>query len=893
MTKNDNLSSPPRTRTSVAIQGLDISTPDDLVTDGKCLELHNLRWKDGAWRPVHPHREKVVIRGMLNGYEVVYKHPASDERYYIVEALVNNKYHYYNFDSSATPVEAGLSAIASFPTQQKVSHFGNVLMFSDGVDMSYYLYQNNQYGAVSANLPLPSIDISYGDYKAHDTSYVYWKVDKEIHLDVNTPILPNTYHPAWGDGGVNFFNRAISAIASGTQEVRITVVHMLYNVSQDIYPPDTEDGRIWGNVCLFTALRMDDGSILQVSPLHLISREMPYQVKRVFKGKLEGKDVTSNASFQTADEFIWAESNPIIVSPALNTNLTLDDYRINPIRYFTPTLRISIPDEIVNNPLVESVALYATRVTNVFDIDLFAAVRDNNVISDIYNEASIVDQPFYLVKEETVNNIKQSSNIWHIEITQPVIDQSIHNSIYSPSILTPLFGDTTADYNNRLHVGNITSVYGESPHFNGIFARDDSSSFQIASGIEIKTTARTIRLLGDYTPSLPSVYFKPPYNKIFSYPDINVKAFMTHWKDTDFASRLEAKVSLANGFAYLLQNGDNLYQYPEMFVASISPVPVDSFSSSPYRMEQPNRVQVSAPNNPFSFPFENSYSFGSSNNRILAMQSAAIEMHEMKVGEMPLYVFTEEGIYALVAGQNTLYASVAAINYDKIINPNTLAINGAIVYITEKGVHLLTSQGTQVISGPIHDANGMPPLDFLRECKIIWPKQYNEIVLQSNSDSTAYVYNLDSGYWSTRTLNGTKLNTDELYSGNAIYDLSDEDESTSIVCHLFTRPIKLGNVEFKRLESMIPRFSTGNQLAYVSMLLEGSVNGTDYHTLREIGTEEYGPHRVNPIILRRTPFSAKYFKLTMEMSPEASEPLTTSITHIDFEWYERFRHRMR
>lgn len=36
----------------MAISGLDRSTPDDIVKDGACKELHNVRYKDNAWRPV-------------------------------------------------------------------------------------------------------------------------------------------------------------------------------------------------------------------------------------------------------------------------------------------------------------------------------------------------------------------------------------------------------------------------------------------------------------------------------------------------------------------------------------------------------------------------------------------------------------------------------------------------------------------------------------------------------------------------------------------------------------------------------------------------------------------------------------------------------------------------
>jgi hypothetical protein len=302
---------------------------------------------------------------------------------------------------------------------------------------------------------------------------------------------------------------------------------------------------------------------------------------------------------------------------------------------------------------------------------------------------------------------------------------------------------------------------------------------------------------------------------------------------------------------------------------------------------------VSATNNCFSFPFENSYTIGSATNRIIALQSSAIENSDEKIGEHPLYAFTEEGIYALRAGSETLYARVDAINYDKIINPNTLAINGAIVYITEKGVHLLTTSGTQIISTPIHGANGMPPLDFLRTCKILWPKQYNDIVLFNEAYSRAYVYNLDAGYWSTRDLAGHKINTDELVNGQYILDLADEDESKALPCRITTRPIKLGDVEFKRLETIIPRMATNDKMVVFAMDVDGSVDGYSYSELRKVIDEELESHRVNPITLRRTPFSAKYFKCHMLMEPEQGESFNPSITHIDFEWYRKLRHRMR
>jgi hypothetical protein len=647
-------------------------------------------------------------------------------------------------------------------------------------------------------------------------------------------------------------------------------------------------GTEWhGEIALFAAYRTADGEIISPSAVSICLSD----------------NTLPNATFQQRDFFseYSSEYAPLgdpnhrfvgcIVDVVYNANLAPADIRERcPYSYILPQVKIDI-DARMDTDLITGVAIYCTRIYSIFDASSHLPNNGNIPTHKMWAQNKLPEQPFYLLKEFPLDADIDGDYVdsYSLTLDSNILQNAVTNKVYIPSNSHTLSADSFIDYNNALHLGAVHTEFNVSDILTKALISDDTGT-QSTPYVSLNISDAEYFVKGDTM--INGGLLSEPFSRILSYHDYRAKKIIFSWGDGESIFVLQP--ATANNIAYYIAPSNDYYKYPSFSstggVMSDKPLSLPDSSDTLY---EPNRIQVSAPNNPFSFPFENSYSFGSANNRILAMQSAAIEMHEMKVGEMPLYVFTEEGIYALVAGQNTLYASVAAINYDKIINPNTLAINGAIVYITEKGVHLLTSQGTQVISGPIHDANGMPPLDFLRDCKIIWPKQYNEIVLQSSSESTAYVYNLDSGYWSTRKLSGTKLNTDELYSGNAIYDLSDEDESTSIVCHLFTRPIKLGNVEFKRLETMIPRFSTGNQLAYVSMLLEGSVNGTDYHTLREIGTEEYGPHRVNPIIVRRTPFSAKYFKLSMEMSPEASEPLTTSITHIDFEWYERFRHRMR
>jgi hypothetical protein len=87
--------------------------------------------------------------------------------------------------------------------------------------------------------------------------------------------------------------------------------------------------------------------------------------------------------------------------------------------------------------------------------------------------------------------------------------------------------------------------------------------------------------------------------------------------------------------------------------------------------------------------------------------------------------------------------------------------------------------------------------------------------------------------------------------------------------------------------------ATNDKMVVFAMDVDGSVDGYSYSELRKVIDEELESHRVNPITLRRTPFSAKYFKCHMLMEPELGESFNPSITHIDFEWYRKLRHRMR
>jgi hypothetical protein len=178
---------------------------------------------------------------------------------------------------------------------------------------------------------------------------------------------------------------------------------------------------------------------------------------------------------------------------------------------------------------------------------------------------------------------------------------------------------------------------------------------------------------------------------------------------------------------------------------------------------------------------------------------------------------------------------------------------------------------------------------------MIYPKEHNEVVFldPSRSTTSAYIFNLDGMYWSTRDLVGAKLNTDDLIDGATIYDLANEDESAGLPIDIASRPMKLGDLEFKRIETFIPRIYSGSDPTTLFVAVSGSIDGKMYQPLRECTLENVPRQSINPLVLRRTPFSAKYFQFLLSMSAIGNGTFDPTITNIDIEWYRKLRHKMR
>lgn len=847
MSKDNKLTSPKRERVSINFLGVDNSSPDISVKDGAMAEMSNVRYNDDAWRPVHMFDK---VGEIPEGYRVAYHHPAAGEKVYVITA---NSATFYSYDmESGTRTE-----IASINEVVKdIKHFGNVLIFI-GQDNSveYYVLQDGKYYRFEKPTA-PKVELAEGD---RTQAKVSWYGENPNDDRWDDPEEITTQHPfgfwaLYDEGGNSTF-------------------------------PASKDNKWLGELAFFACYRLKDGSVISPSPIGITASESV--VADVLYTDLLGQVKVFrkwNKLKVKTTEYWGILSYAIDVnSSATTVPLWSSSFTHPQMQYFSPTLNISIPTELT--PLVESVAVYTTRINSPFK---FIESED---MDSHFEDNKLPEQPFYLAKEIRVSEF--SGGNYTLTLDYTLLKDVVSNARYVPSnnIHDLQFG-SALDYNERLHIGDVTTILHTPSEEANLFAVTDNASLSarfLLSVNENSFRTDSISIRSDGTRSAG-------YQSIISYHDHRATAFhSSRVYDPDGSP-------FVNAYEYAYQelmsapNNNVAYHIAQNTSSQMSNLSLHYYALElPYLVTiggptlpstntivQENKIMVSQTNNPFAFDFANTYSFGSADNKVLAMQSAAVEMSDAKFGEFPLYVFTESGIFGLQSGAESVYSNVIPINYDRIINPRTLAINYNVVYITKKGIHLLNSEGSTLISQPIDTMLGYPDVDKFQRLYPLRSTQYNEIAFVV--DGIAYVYSLINGVWSTRSFDMYPISQEEAYRNNEVFNIINENTALPNSCVIKSRPIKLGSVEYKRLETFIPRFANlaETENMSITITIEGSNDCKEWKELRKVEAQGYK-------VIRRTPQSCKYFRFFLEFIDV--EEFTFS--NVDLEYYVKFLRRMR
>ena len=758
-----------RKRIGVPISGIDTSTPDHSVTDGKCAELHNLRYTGGAWRNVKGFENKTIpelnVTGLSN-ITIVYQVPADEDRAYICTAIREDETILIRLIYNDTSYTWEYQTIMVLNTEHayQYAHFGRMLIVSDNtsLDLLQFLFDG--------------------------TSYSMY-VDKDIKISMSLKI-PEFKSSATDQDGLPYNKHADVAFENGyiSNTVIDTKDNSFIFASQQHAPAGSafdKPNLFRGEFLAVAVMRDATGDTIGISNFCLFNTVNELNNMRKYKYGIDLNPTVVKAEDGAAIR-IRQQTN-------ISSTASLDVWFKNIATHFFVCSAVAQIDIENVNDTVKSVSIYATRLHNLFE-QKGEAFADNSV--DLFKET------LYLMEDIDISKFKDENNTlsYSKNINYTDFENIINNTEYEAiQVSTEIWGNVAKEYNNRIILKDVATKI-QLNSLSEFLPIKESTSQELPTKIigtyinNNNTHAAASNLRSGYV-------FDTSYLTYISLPYHYDAIWFTKSDDTATHSyKLNYSALLNTSYFYLLDaifsNPDrfNLYtnaegtqvgvniakqKYKNIFEAEQYNRPVPSNYKPYVAVADNSRVQVSSENNSYTFPFNNSYRIGSTENEIIAVNSGAIEMSDSKFGEFPLYVFTKEGIFAMQSGKETLYSAIIPINYDVAINPCTLAVNGAVLYFTEKGLHALTNQGSQLLSSPIHTNENRIP-SWMRTSEMIYLPEWNEVMCTDLANNKAYVFSLDNKVWSTRDIpDGYILNNDELVATNHlnIYNLRNEAES--------------------------------------------------------------------------------------------------------------------
>ena len=287
----------------------------------------------------------------------------------------------------------------------------------------------------------------------------------------------------------------------------------------------------------------------------------------------------------------------------------------------------------------------------------------------------------------------------------------------------------------------------------------------------------------------------------------------------------------------------------------------------------PNTLLVSQVNNPFIFPAVNSVTF--SGTEVLNMAVATLPLSEGQFGQFPLYVFTDDGVFALSVDAEGKFRTSHPVSRDILSGRDALVgIEQGVFFASGRGLLLLRGSTVRKVSVPMDGVlsdvetplmdtisenyldgitSESQPLfnEYIKGCNITYDYANTRILMFRPGDSFLYVYKFDTDSWHrmkagvgtiVRSLNAypeavVVTRVPEIPRNQTIYNFSvfnGAANSIALPGLIYLRDLMLDNADAYKTINRLKirgRFKHGN----VRWQLQGSNDGLNYvdlHSLR-------------------------------------------------------------
>lgn len=794
-----------------SFRGVVRNTDNLLAAEGECVEVMNLRMKDGSLVPIG---RPVDVATLGYAYSRILWHEAAG-CYLCLTDEQNPVLHIYDKEWTLQKDEGGNVLFASLSGVRNVEFLGNIACCIADTGIFYVLYNDGRYIWLGDRPPMPSLGIS-------------------ISSKLQRMVTDNEYYVSSSDGVESTWTYN----AKGFLDEAIHVLN--------------RTGHYVDRALFKFALRLYDGSYIAISPAMYVSDDNEISGIRRDDGNLQSEASGSSTP-----------SKYIVNVLGFKPKFTFSDISLDNWKNIVVGIDLFTTGSIMGKKVEKSRhgAGSAAGDNGGAEYDVYTVKSLDELSGDITSAAHYYRIAEYDIEGRLVDTLDNVSQL------NLVLQPTLANDECSYSSLA---ASCSYVFNNRLHVAALKSWFMKG--YDPLFLKNASATMAVAEHIIVRTSIKTIQGLSSVVREYRNVEL--PFNDgvfelspLLSYPDSRAfemcitlydgsryvsrtfaltphryldQAQYLHYCILGYSVRYKAVLSNGNRVAPLrdadvvamfsnvageheivyssargtwlygsepfptgkyaslrlvksvaaLEDGDRI-----LFIitavsdayssADIRNIPVDDSwevvdgdvdtdETNPYELRA-NVLKVSAVENPFVFPAKCTYT--PTQGRISALASNTVELSQGQFGQHPLFLFCSDGIWAMSVDTSGAVAYLGSypLSREVCVNPlSVCGVDGGVVFVSRKGMMFISGGRLKNLSACMDGAAdaveeifsngviakiismmrlpGMPGAvgfeEYLSRAVIRYLPAHEELLVAQSLAGHSYICSLPNGSWS-------------------------------------------------------------------------------------------------------------------------------------------------
>ena len=666
----------------IQLRGISRTPSDRMVEDGGVSESLNMYLDSAESAPVLLPKDVTSELGLPQNLEAdrVFIHETPEYKSYIVSAS-GNIFSYKNSE------KRHIYTLAEDEQLQHIASIGNALIITTNRAILYFLCKDSEYIALGSNLPDVSCGFVNLDQQFDPNNGGQPATERMPKRLVNTPYTSPSKGFWWGTADKDY---AISDADT------LVAMNQIWDGFQDLLTYNKKRGCLWGPILLRYAITLYDDTHWFVSAPIMLGAGFNTE-----KGTLVGDEIPLEITFSSGQT-------------AMQITLKGVCYKIGLHRSVSNTEKLLLWKDII-----KSIDIYSSPMINLFPNGNKAGYMDNTTkllyFDPVGSSAKGIEESissygeFFKIKSYSLEDFLKYEEGKYEEITCDMSDSALvggAKSLDETESFEELLALRSQVYNKHLLLTGVEKLLSRGLSvLNGQHARYGSYEYKYKfrfyiRGVNQPHVVYSNVLHPQYgavrdnsNTSNYEIVNTEPFSFI-SYPNSNCFKVEIDYLDNFSEELQETKAFEMKRHPYIPNCSYCWIGLGKSFAREPGAIPNEYPISKENRLiQETNKLFLSESENPFVFPLKYRYTFQS---KVIGVAIATSALSQGQFGQFPLYVFTEDGIWAMETGADGSFVSSKPLSREVCSNPDSItSIDNAVVFVTKKGVMLL--QGSEVV----------------------------------------------------------------------------------------------------------------------------------------------------------------------------------------------------